>query len=62
MEKTMDIKLTPELEQLVNEKIESGKYGSASEVIQHSLRLLKAYPALPENPYSTFKKRSQWDT
>lgn len=37
----MNISLTPELEQLVNQKVESGMYHSASEVIREGLRLLK---------------------
>jgi antitoxin ParD1/3/4 len=36
----MNVTLTPELERLVNEKVESGMYGSASEVIREGLRLL----------------------
>jgi len=37
----MNVSLTPELEQLVNSKVESGLYHSASEVIRAGLRLLK---------------------
>lgn len=37
----MNVSLTPELENLVNEKVKSGLYNSASEVIQESLRLLQ---------------------
>ena len=37
----MNVSLTSELEQLVNEKVESGMYTSASEVIREGLRLLK---------------------
>jgi antitoxin ParD1/3/4 len=36
----VNIELTPELEQLVNEKVQSGVYGSATEVIGEALRLL----------------------
>lgn len=38
----MTITLTDELEELINEKIRSGEYKSADEVIMASLRLLKA--------------------
>lgn len=38
----MTITLTAELEELVNEKIKSGAYKSADEVVMASLRLLKA--------------------
>ena len=37
----MNITLTPELENLINEKIKSGLYNSPSEVVQESLQLLK---------------------
>lgn len=37
----MNVSLTPELEQLVNQKVTSGLYHSASEVIREALRLLK---------------------
>lgn len=37
----MNVPLTAELEQLVNEKVASGMYSSASEVIREGLRLLK---------------------
>jgi antitoxin ParD1/3/4 len=37
----MNVSLTPELEKLVAEKVESGMYHSASEVIREGLRLLK---------------------
>ena len=39
----MHISLTPELERVVKEKVESGSYNNASEVIREALRLsLKA--------------------
>ncbi len=37
----MNVSLTPELEQYVNRKVQSGLYHSASEVIRAGLRLLK---------------------
>lgn len=37
----MNVSLTPELEQFVQEKVSSGLYYSASEVIREGLRLLK---------------------
>jgi len=36
----MDINLTPDLEQLVQSKLKSGRYTSASEVVREALRLL----------------------
>lgn len=37
----MNVSLTEELEELVQEKVRSGMYSSASEVIREALRLLK---------------------
>jgi antitoxin ParD1/3/4 len=37
----MNVSLTPELEEFVNAKVETGRYGSASEVVREALRLLE---------------------
>ena len=37
----MNVHLTPELEQLVQTRVKSGRYNSASEVIREALRLLE---------------------
>ena len=37
----MNIHLTPELEQLVQGKVQSGRYNSASEVVREALRLME---------------------
>lgn len=37
----MNVSLTPELERLVNDKVGSGLYQTASEVVREALRLLK---------------------
>ncbi len=37
----MNVSLTPELERLVSEKVETGMYQTASEVVREGLRLLK---------------------
>ena len=37
----MNVSLTSELEKLVNEKVRSGLYQTASEVVREALRLLK---------------------
>jgi antitoxin ParD1/3/4 len=37
----MNVSLTPELERLVNDKVRSGLYQTASEVVREALRLLK---------------------
>jgi antitoxin ParD1/3/4 len=38
---TMNISLTPQLEKLVQERVKSGRYTSASEVIREALRLME---------------------
>ena len=37
----MNVSLTPELEQFVHDKVKSGRYLSASEVVREALRLLE---------------------
>jgi antitoxin ParD1/3/4 len=37
----MNVSLTPELEQLIHKKVETGLYLSASEVVREALRLLE---------------------
>ncbi len=37
----MNVSLTAELEQLVAEKVDGGRYASASEVVREALRLLE---------------------
>jgi antitoxin ParD1/3/4 len=37
----MNVSLTPELEKLVSDRVTSGRYASASEVIREALRLLE---------------------
>jgi antitoxin ParD1/3/4 len=39
----MNVSLTSELEQFVKDKVESGLYNNASEVIRESLRLLREH-------------------
>jgi len=39
----MNVSLTPELEAFVAEKVQSGRYSSASEVIREALRLLEEH-------------------
>lgn len=38
---SININLTPQLEQLVREKISTGRYPSASEVVRETLRLME---------------------
>jgi len=44
----MNVSLTPELERLVAERVASGRYTSASEVIREGLRLLEQQDQLRE--------------
>lgn len=44
----MNITLTPELEALIQKKIDSGDYHSASEVVRDALKLLKEQDQLKE--------------
>jgi antitoxin ParD1/3/4 len=39
----VNVSLTPELEQFVTRKVESGLYNNASEVVREGLRLLKEH-------------------
>jgi antitoxin ParD1/3/4 len=39
----MNVSLTPELDKFVAEKVESGRYTSASEVVREALRLLEEH-------------------
>lgn len=37
----MNVSLTPELERYINDKVETGSYRSASEVVRESVRLMQ---------------------
>lgn len=39
----MNVSLTPELEKFVNNKVHTGRYNSASEVVREALRLLEEH-------------------
>jgi antitoxin ParD1/3/4 len=42
----INVSLTPQLEELVRQKVSSGRYNSASEVVREALRLMDAYEAV----------------
>jgi antitoxin ParD1/3/4 len=44
--RSMNVSLTPELEQFVQAKVQSGRYNSASEVVREALRLLENHEQL----------------
>jgi antitoxin ParD1/3/4 len=52
----MNVSLTPELEKMVNEKVESGLFNSASEVIRAGLRLLVEQDELKHLRFEALKK------
>lgn len=43
---TINVSLTPQLEELVRAKVTSGRYNSASEVVREALRLMNTYEQL----------------
>lgn len=43
---TLNISLTPQLEEMVRQKVASGLYNSASEVVREALRLMEAQDQL----------------
>ncbi len=54
---TMNVSLTPELEQLVTAKVASGRYQSASEVFREALRLLEDQDRLREMRLEEVRKQ-----
>ncbi len=55
----MNVSLTPELEELVARKVESGRYQSACEVIREGLRLLDDQDRLRELQLDEVRKKIQ---
>jgi antitoxin ParD1/3/4 len=53
----VNISLTPELERLVDEKVKSGRYASASEVIREGLRLLEEQEALKRQRLAEVRRK-----
>lgn len=52
----MNVSLTPELEALISEKVQSGYYHSASEVVREGLRLLKERDDLQRHRLAALRK------
>lgn len=52
----MNVNLTPELEKFVQEKVASGRYNSASEVVRESLRLLEDLDRVKMGRYEQLKR------
>jgi antitoxin ParD1/3/4 len=55
----MNISLTPELEKFVQDKVASGRYHSASEVIREGLRLLEAQEQVREVRLAALREEIQ---
>ncbi|NJL71301.1 MAG: type II toxin-antitoxin system ParD family antitoxin [Candidatus Competibacteraceae bacterium] len=55
----MNISLTPELEALIDERVKSGMYTSASEVIREALRLLLERDQLKQLKLDELKRQIQ---
>jgi antitoxin ParD1/3/4 len=53
---SMNVSLTPALEDFVNQKVSSGRYGSASEVVREALRLLEDRDRLRDAQIGDLKK------
>jgi antitoxin ParD1/3/4 len=52
----MNVSLTPELEALVHDKVKSGRYLSASEVVREGLRLLEERDRLYQERLANLQK------
>ena len=55
----MNISITPELEELINKKVKTGMYNSASEVVREGLRLLREQDELKALRFQQLKKEIQ---
>ena len=55
----MNVSLTPELEKLVEAKVRTGRYHSASEVIREGLRLLEEQDQLRELRLEEVRRKIQ---
>lgn len=55
----MNVSLTPELENLVNQKVKTGLYNSASEVLREGLRLLQQRDEMREAKLNALRAEIQ---
>ena len=55
----MNVSLTPRLEKLVQKKVASGMYNSASEVVREALRLLQQHDRVRELRLKELRKEIQ---
>ena len=52
---TLNVSLTPQLEEFVREKVNSGLYNSASEVVREALRLMDSYEGVRASALSKLR-------
>lgn len=52
----MNVSLTPQLEEFIKRKVESGLYHTSSEVIREALRLLEEHDRFQEMKLETLRK------
>jgi antitoxin ParD1/3/4 len=52
----MNVSLTPELEQIINTKVQSGLYNSASEVVREGIRLLQQRDEICKNKSEALRR------
>lgn len=55
----MNVSLTPELERLIEERVKSGMYTSASEVVREGLRLLQERDQLKQMKLDELRRQIQ---
>jgi antitoxin ParD1/3/4 len=55
----MNVSLTPQLEAMIQKKVEAGLYNSASEVVREALRLLEEQDRIRELRMETLRKEVQ---
>lgn len=55
----MHVSLTPELDQYVHDKVASGRYNSASEVVREALRTLQEYDAVKREQLEAVRQKIQ---
>ncbi len=53
----MNISLTPELERMVDERVKTGRYASASEVIREGLRLLEEQEEMKQRRLAAVRQK-----
>ena len=56
----MNVSLTPEFETLVEREVSSGRYSSASEVVQQALQLLRNHQMDRQAQINEFRAEAHW--